>query len=143
MPSRQSRNGDLHQERRSSSPSSDFKFGLLTLCCFLLTSLLLMLVLGWTTSARESSQMRTSALLTSGDLQFFSCEKSRKQHGQKLHSNKQKRSNISNQDVHSSIKYAHFHSKMQKNRVSAFTGKSQYSQHENQHRWRLCGCAFL
>ena len=143
MPSRQSRNGDLHQERRSSSPSSDFKFGLLTLCCFLLTSLLLMLVLGWTTSARESSQMRTSALLTSGDLQFFSCEKSRKQHGQKLHSNKQKRSNISNQDVHSSIKYAHFHSKMQKNRVSAYTGKNQYSQHENQHRWRLCGCAFL
>ena len=72
MPSRQSRNGDLHQERRSSSPSSDFKFGLLTLCCFLLTSLLLMLVLGWTTSARESSQMRTSALLISGDLQFCS-----------------------------------------------------------------------
>ena len=40
MPSRQSKSGDLHQERRSSSPSSDFKFGLLTYCCFLLTSLL-------------------------------------------------------------------------------------------------------
>ena len=34
MPSRQSRSGDLHQERRSSSPSSDFKFGLLTLLFF-------------------------------------------------------------------------------------------------------------
>ena len=59
---------DIRIEKYEMEPSSDFKFGLLTYCCFLLTSLLLLLLLGWTISARGSSQMRTSALLTSGDL---------------------------------------------------------------------------